>query len=129
MKRINEFDTVCYVGPFDRDLALASGEAGIVLDDYGDGNCEVEFALPDGTTWLQCALPKSQLEKFLSATQVVTPSAASIYSAVRAFEGGDDQEFEYPPTGEKLSVLRGDDGRLLVTTPSLGVVTSLTRPK
>lgn len=57
MKHINEYASVRYVGQFDRNLALAPGEIGIVTDDYEDGNYEVEFSFPDGTTWLQCALP------------------------------------------------------------------------
>lgn len=129
MRQLNELDTIRYVGPFDRELALATGEVGVVLEDYGDGNYESEFSLPDGTTWPQCALPNSSLELIPKDAQLETPVASSIYSTIQAFERGECKLIDCPPTGEKLSVHRIDDGRLAVTTPSVGAVASPTRPK
>lgn len=128
MNQINEYDNVRYTGPFNRDLALAPCEVGVILDDYGDGNYEVEFAFPDGTTWLQCALSGTLLTSVSSGAELLGPSRSAIYPAVLAFERGESQVFQYPPTGENLCVKRADDGRVVVTTPSIGVVASIARP-
>lgn len=127
MNQINQYDNVRYTGPFDKGLALAPGEVGVVLDDYGDGNYEIEFAFPDVTTWLQCALSGGVLEPVSHNADTSAPSLTAIHPAVMAFERGETRAFVYPPTGEKLSIERGEDGRLVVTTPSIGVVASLAR--
>ncbi|GFE50899.1 hypothetical protein So717_26520 [Roseobacter cerasinus] len=127
--QISEFDNVHYSGEFERQLALAPGEIGVVLDDYGDGNYEVEFAFPDGTTWLQCSLAGHLLEPVSSDAEAAGPSLSAVLPAVQAFERGEASSFRYPPTREELSVERTDDGRVLVRTPSIAVVASMSRPQ
>lgn len=129
MNRVREYDAIRYAGSFRPDLALAPGEIGMVLEDYGNGNYEVEFSFLDGTTWLQCALSGAdlRLDDQITVDSMATPSVKAVYPAILSFERGDAQAFTYPPTGEILSVERLPNGRIHVSVPSIGTVTTVTR--
>lgn len=131
-KKINEYDAVEYLGDFDSDLKLPKGEIGYVLDDYGDGNFEVEFSFPDGTTWLQCALPATALRavapQYAKSAQTVYRNA--VFSAVLQYEKSGKSEVKFEPTGEILQVWRDASNRhVMVSTPSLGTIVEVPRPK
>lgn len=55
---------VTYCGPADAYPELQPGDIGYILEDYKDGNFEVEFSNPDGSTRLLVVLP----HKFLRPT-------------------------------------------------------------
>jgi hypothetical protein len=131
MNDLNLYTRVRYIGPFDRDLVLASGEIGTVLEDYGDGNFELEFSFPDGSTWLQCALPLRYLEPAApsEANGGHVPSRDAIFPAIIAFERGDDSQFFFTITGERLFVRRDNSDTIVVETESLGALVRLVRPR
>jgi hypothetical protein len=58
---INIYDRVQYIGTKDYCEELEYGAFGTVVEDYKDGNYEVDFSTIDGTTDVVMALP----EKFL----------------------------------------------------------------
>ena len=56
------YDRVRYVGPSQGQVV--TGSLGYVIEDYGDGNFEVEFsASHDGTTYGVLVVPATQLER------------------------------------------------------------------
>lgn len=130
-KKINAYDAVEYLGGFESDLKLPKGEVGYVVENYGDGNFEVEFSFPDGTAWLQCALAQSVL-------RAITPQDAksaqkvyrnAVFLAVLQYEKSGKSEVTFEPTGEALEVGRDASTRhIVVSTPSLGTIIDLPRP-
>jgi len=54
-KNIGIYQKVKYVGetPIDH---VKNGDCGYTIEDYGDGNFEVEFSRPDGTTFAQVVI-------------------------------------------------------------------------
>lgn len=59
--KIAIYSRVRYVGPENAEERLNSGDIGYVIEDYGDGNFEVEFSNPDGTTRAQVVIPGREL--------------------------------------------------------------------
>ena len=53
---------VHYLGREGSNEGLRCGDIGYVIEDYCDGNYEVEFSNPDGTTRVQAVLAGSDLE-------------------------------------------------------------------
>ena len=127
---IGRFEPVRYVGPARPDLGLTPGETGWVLDLYGDGNVEVEFAFPDGTTWLQCALPVAELRP-ADADPLAPPplSRTTLWPALKAFEEGGNP-VRHPESGELVEVARdATRGETTLSTASLGELIRVSRPQ
>ncbi|MGJ7622068.1 DUF4926 domain-containing protein [Variovorax sp. GB4P3] len=57
------FSKVRYIGPKDFCSELNFGDIGYVIEDYGQGNYEIEFSLPDGSTKAQLGISESLLEQ------------------------------------------------------------------
>jgi hypothetical protein len=60
--KISIYNRVRYVGLANDQDRIYPGEIGYVIEDYGDGNFEVEFSNPDGTTRTQAVIAGSDLE-------------------------------------------------------------------
>jgi hypothetical protein len=58
---INLYSRVQFVGPVNDYPDLRIGDIGYVIEDYEDGNYEVEFSNPDGSTRVQAVTPGSYL--------------------------------------------------------------------
>jgi hypothetical protein len=56
------FSKVRYVGPKTFCDELSFGDIGYVVEDYGQGNYEVEFSLPNGDAKAQLGVPEAFLE-------------------------------------------------------------------
>ena len=56
------YSRVRYVGSANVEEKLKPGDIGYVIEDYGDGNYEVEFSDPDGTTRVLVVIAGSDLE-------------------------------------------------------------------
>jgi Domain of unknown function (DUF4926) len=53
------FSRVEFVGQ--RHDELSTGDVGYIIEDYGDGNYEVEFSSPDGSTRVQAVISENEL--------------------------------------------------------------------
>lgn len=60
------YSRVIYVGPNNLYDCIESNDVGYIIEDYGDGNYEVEFSDADGSTRTQSVIP----EIFLQATEI-----------------------------------------------------------
>ncbi|MGO4815217.1 DUF4926 domain-containing protein [Cupriavidus sp. 2MCAB6] len=60
--KIPLYNRVRYVGREGSYEGLRWGDIGYVIEDYCDGNYEVEFSNPDGTTRVQAVLAGRDLE-------------------------------------------------------------------
>ncbi len=60
--KISIYNRVRYVGLGNIQERINPGDFGYVIEDYGDGNFEVEFSNPDGTTRAQAVLAGRNLE-------------------------------------------------------------------
>lgn len=60
------YSRVIYVGPNSLYDCIESNDVGYIIEDYGDGNYEVEFSDVDGLTRAQSVIP----EAFLQATEI-----------------------------------------------------------
>jgi hypothetical protein len=60
--KISIYNRVRYVGLANDQDRIHPGEIGYVIEDYGDGNFEVEFSYLDGTTRTQAVIAGSDLE-------------------------------------------------------------------
>ncbi|SDS86306.1 DUF4926 domain-containing protein [Pseudomonas trivialis] len=56
------YSRVKYVGPNGHYHCIGDNEIGYIIEDYGDGNYEVEFCEPDGSTRAQSVIPESFLQ-------------------------------------------------------------------
>ncbi|MGN5479987.1 DUF4926 domain-containing protein [Cupriavidus basilensis] len=56
------FNRVRYVGLQNSHDGLRVGDIGYVIEDYGDGDYEVEFSNADGITRVQVVIPSRELE-------------------------------------------------------------------
>jgi hypothetical protein len=63
MTKLKPYDTVIYRGPIWPEENLRPGDVGVVLEDYGDGNYEVQLDDPDWTAKVIFSFPGSQLQK------------------------------------------------------------------
>ncbi|NYI01187.1 DUF4926 domain-containing protein [Cupriavidus plantarum] len=59
---ISIYSRVRYVGREDAQDGLSVGDIGYVIEDYGDGNYEVEFSNADGTTRVQAVIQNRDLK-------------------------------------------------------------------
>jgi hypothetical protein len=59
---IEIYNRVRYVGASGKVEQVSPGDIGYVIEDYGDGNFEVEFSDPDGTTKAQAVIAGQDLE-------------------------------------------------------------------
>jgi len=59
---IRIYDRVRFIGPSGLVSSLRLGDIGYVIEDYGDGNYEVEFSNADGTTRVQEVIAGEHLE-------------------------------------------------------------------
>lgn len=60
--KISIYNRVRYVGPENPHNGLSVGDIGYVIEDYDDGNYEVEFSNADGTTRVQAVIQIRDLE-------------------------------------------------------------------
>ena len=60
--KISIYNRVRYVGRENPHDGLSVGDIGYVIEDYGDGNYEVEFSNADGTTRVQAVIQIRDLE-------------------------------------------------------------------
>jgi hypothetical protein len=58
---IKIYSRVKFIGPIKEYPDLLVGDIGYVIEDYEDGNYEVEFSSPDGSTRVQAVIPESYL--------------------------------------------------------------------
>ena len=58
---IKLYTRVKFVGPIKDYPDLCVGDTGYVIEDYEDGNYEVEFSNPDGSTRVQTVIPENYL--------------------------------------------------------------------
>lgn len=58
---IKLYAKVKYVGDGLDQAGLAMGDVGYVIEDYEDGNYEVEFSNPDGSTRVQTVIAEDKL--------------------------------------------------------------------
>lgn len=128
---IDEFDQVRYVGLPIPETGLTPGEVGYVLENYDDGKLEIEFSFPDGTTWLQCVLAKSDLtlaDESTGTNDLPQLSREVIYPAIKQYELTGSCEVVHPTTGEVVEVHR-EGKELLISTQNLGTILSMIRPE
>lgn len=59
---ISIYSRVRYIGLPNTQEGLSRGDIGYVIEEYGDGNFEVEFSNPDGTTKAQAVIAGCDLE-------------------------------------------------------------------
>jgi Domain of unknown function (DUF4926) len=62
--KISIYNRVLYVGPVNVQEKIYPGDTGYVIEDYSDGNFEVEFSNPDGKTKTQVVVGESNLTLF-----------------------------------------------------------------
>lgn len=55
------YSRVKFIGEFDQFPMLKENSYGYVIEDYEDGNYEVEFSDEDGVTYAQIVLPETLL--------------------------------------------------------------------
>lgn len=60
--KISIYNRVRYLGPLNTKEEIKAGDIGYVIEDYGDGNFEVEFSYPNGVTRAQVVISGSDLE-------------------------------------------------------------------
>ena len=127
---IKEFDTVKYVGEWDKKIGILPGEVGTVVEDYGDGNVEVDFSFPDGTTWLQFSFSKEDLKLLNSSKEGGDAFSKNYaYPLIKSYENGDIISVEHPETKEILKIDTDSvSGNLVLSTPSLGNIMVVRRP-
>lgn len=53
------FSRVAFIGK--QHDELSAGDTGYIIEDYGDGNYEVEFSNSDGSTRVQAVINESEL--------------------------------------------------------------------
>ena len=58
---IKIYNRVRFVGPVKDYPDLRIGDIGYVIEDYEDGNYEVAFSNPDGSTRVQAVIPDRHL--------------------------------------------------------------------
>lgn len=58
---IKLYSRVKFFGPVKDYPDLHTGDIGYVIEDYEDGNYEVEFSNPDGATRCQIVIPENYL--------------------------------------------------------------------
>lgn len=56
------YSRVRYVGPVSVHEQINPGDVGYIIEDYSDGNYEVEFSDPDGTTRALVVIAGNDLE-------------------------------------------------------------------
>ncbi|WP_086924169.1 DUF4926 domain-containing protein [Variovorax sp. JS1663] len=56
------YSRVRYLGVANGQERINPGDIGYIIEDYGDGNFEVEFCRADGTTGAQAVIAESDLE-------------------------------------------------------------------
>ena len=56
------YNRVRYVGPVNVQEQINPGDIGYIIEDYGDGNYEVEFSEPDGVTRALVVIDARDLE-------------------------------------------------------------------
>lgn len=56
------YSKVCYIGPVNVQENINLGDIGYIVEDYGDGNYEVEFSGPDGITKALAVIAGTNLE-------------------------------------------------------------------
>lgn len=61
--RLSTYSRVRYIGPVNLQDQINPGDIGYILEDYGDGNYEVEFSEPDGTTKALVVIAGRDLEE------------------------------------------------------------------
>ncbi|WP_454725796.1 MULTISPECIES: DUF4926 domain-containing protein [Cupriavidus] len=66
--KLSLYSRVKYVGPNGIYDCIGENDVGYIIEDYGDGNYEVEFCDADGSTRAQSVIP----EAFLQSTEVST---------------------------------------------------------
>jgi hypothetical protein len=59
---IEIYNRVRYIGASGKVEQVSAGDIGYVIEDYGDGNFEVEFSNPDGATRAQAVISRQDLE-------------------------------------------------------------------
>ena len=125
---VKAFDTVRYIGKWDKELCLSYGEIATVLEDYQDGNIEVDFSFPNGTTWLQCALPKKDLCLEQNPENTVF-SRDYAYPLIKSFETSEILSIAHPKTTEVIEIDFDEiNGNVVLSTPSLGVIMTVNCP-
>ncbi|KWD61418.1 hypothetical protein WL76_27395 [Burkholderia ubonensis] len=60
--KISIYNRVRYIGQSNAQERIYPGDIGYVIEDYSDGNFEVEFSNPDGTTRAQVVVAGRDLE-------------------------------------------------------------------
>lgn len=60
---INLYDKVKFTGFGGEEGPVKTGDIGYVIEDYQDGNFEVEFSTPDGISFAQEVISERFLEK------------------------------------------------------------------
>ncbi len=56
------YNRVRYVGPVNVHEQINPGDVGYIIEDYSDGNYEVEFSDPDGTTRALVVIAENDLQ-------------------------------------------------------------------
>lgn len=56
------YNRVRYVGPVNVQEQINPGDIGYIIEDYGDGNYEVEFSDQNGTTRALAVIAANRLE-------------------------------------------------------------------
>lgn len=56
------YSRVCYIGPEDIQEKINPGDVGQIIEDYGDGNYEVEFSNSDGIARVLVVIAGNNLE-------------------------------------------------------------------
>lgn len=60
------YSRVIYVGPNGLYDDIEENDVGYIIENYGDGNYEIEFSDVDGSTRVQSVIPES----FLQTTEI-----------------------------------------------------------
>jgi len=60
--RLSIYSRVRYVGSVNVQEQISPDDVGYIIEDYSDGNYEVEFSNPDGTTRALVVIAGSDLE-------------------------------------------------------------------
>lgn len=60
--KISIYNRVRYLRPLNTKDEIKTGDIGYVIEDYGDGNFEVEFSDPNGVTRAQVVISGHHLE-------------------------------------------------------------------
>lgn len=56
------YSRVIYIGPSTLYEYIKENDIGYIIEDYGDGNYEVEFSDADGSTRAQSVIPEAFLQ-------------------------------------------------------------------